>query len=404
MLLKIAWRNIWRNSRRSVIVLGSVIVGVISIIFMDALTNGFVQQMLFNQVDTNIGHIQIHEKDFRDNHNIKNFIPNNDAVEKAIKSEDNIKHSSKRVISFGLISSASSSSGVYMYGVEAVPEAEISIIDESIVQGEFLSGKVREIIIGTRLAEKLNVEIDDKVVAMANQLDESIGSEVFRVKGIFSTPNSEFDRSYVYTNISTLQNMLGLENEVHEYAITLDEYNKAQEVSDKIKNELSEEYEVLSYREILPMLILQIELTKESMWIVNLIIGLALIFGIINTMLMTVYERIQEFGVLMSIGMKNSKLFLMIMLEAIIIGVIGTITGLVLGSGIVYPLSVSGIDLSVFAEGLTSLGTGSIIYPVFNLEGIGTAFFMIPFITIIGALYPAYKAIKLQPVSAIRYV
>lgn len=404
MLLKIAWRNIWRNSRRSVIVLGSVIVGVISIIFMDALTNGFVQQMLFNQVDTNIGHIQIHEKDFRDNHNIKNFIPHNETVEKAIKPEDNIKHVSKRVISFGLISSASSSSGVYIYGVEAVPEAGISIIDESIVQGEFLSGKVREIIIGTRLAEKLNVEIGDKVVAMANQLDGSIGSEVFRVKGIFSTPNSEFDRTYVYTNNSTLQNMLGLENEVHEYAITLDKYNRAQAVSDKIKNELSEEYEVLSYREILPMLILQIELTKESMWIVNLIIGLALIFGIINTMLMTVYERIQEFGVLMSIGMKNSKLFLMIMLEAIIIGVIGTIIGLVLGSGIVYPLSISGIDLSVFAEGLTSLGTGSIIYPVFNLEGIGTALFMIPFITIIGALYPAFKAIKLQPVSAIRYV
>ncbi len=404
MLLKIAWRNIWRNTRRSIIVLSSVVVGVIAIIFMDALTNGFVRQMLFNQIEINVGHIQIHESGFRDNKNIKNYIHNNAKVESALNSTAGVQHSSQRVISFGLLSSASNSSGVYIYGVHPEDEKKVSIVDESIKKGEYLSGGEREVIIGDKLAEKLSVDIGDKVVGMANRIDGSIGSDVFRVKGIFTTSNSEFDGSYIYTNIKSIQNMLDLGDKVYEYAIVVDNYKNAPEIADEIRSKLSSDYEVLSYRDILPLLILQVDLTKESMWVVNLIIGLALIFGIINTMLMTVYERIREFGVLMSIGMKNGRIFLMITLEAFIIGIIGTILGMVIGSLIVYPLSITGIDLSIFAEGLTSLGTGSIIYPSFNLSGIITTLIMIPFITVLGAIYPAYKALKLEPVSAIRYV
>lgn len=404
MLLKIAWRNIWRNSRRSLIVLGSVVVGVIAIIFMDALSMGFSRQMLFNQIDLNVGHIQIHKNGFAANKNIKNFIPDSKKVESAIKNTSGVKDWSKRVISFGLLSSASNSAGVYIYGVNPENERKISIIDESIKTGEFLTDGVREIVIGGKLAEKLGVELDDKVVGMANRIDGSIGSEVFRIKGIFSTSNSEFDKAYVYTNISTIQNMLELEDKVYEYGITTNDYRDASKISSLIAGKLNSEYEVLSYKDILPLLILQIDMTQQSMVVVNIIIGLALIFGIINTMLMTVYERIREFGVLMSIGMKNGKLFTMIILEALIIGVFGTALGLILGTAIVYPFSLGGIDLAIFAEGLSSLGIGSIIYPVLNLAGIFNIIILIPFITVLGAVYPAIKAIRLQPVNAIRYV
>lgn len=404
MLLKIAWRNIWRNSRRSLIVLGSVVVGVIAVIFMDALSIGFSQQMLFNQIDLNIGHVQIHKEGFAANKNIKSFIPNNKVVESALKSTSGVKNWSKRVIAFGLLSSASNSSGVYMYGVNAEDEKKISVIDESIIEGDFLSGGVREIIMGQKLADKLGVELGDKVVGMSNRIDGSIGSEVFRVKGIFSTTNSEFDKAYVYTNINTLQNMLDLGDKVYEYGITANNYKDASDIATVIKNKLNSDYEVLSYKDILPILILQIDMTKQMMVIVNVIIGLALIFGIINTMLMTVYERIREFGVLMSIGMKNGKIFLMIVFEAFIIGVFGTVLGLILGSALVYPFSVGGIDMSLFAEGLNSLGTGAVIYPVLNIGGIINTIIMIPFVTVLGAVYPAIKAIRLEPVNAIRYV
>lgn len=404
MLFKIAWRNIWRNKRRSVIVIGSVVVGVVSIIFMDALTNGFVGQMLFNQISINVGHVQVHGKGFTDNKSIKNYIPDHQNIENAIKQNDKIEHYSKRVISFGLISSASSSSGIYIYGVFPELEKQVSILDQSIIEGEYLSNGQREIIIGDKIAEKLNVDIDDKVVCMANRIDGSIGSEVFRVKGIFSTPNSEFDGAYVYTNINTIQSMLDLGDKVYEYAITAKDYRLASQIDNELEAKLNDKYEIKSYKEILPLLILQVDMAKESMFVINLIIGLALIFGITNTMLMAVFERIREFGVLMSIGMKNGKIFLMILMESVITGIVGTVIGFVLGVLIVLPLASSGIDLTLFAEGLSSLGIGSVIYPVLDLQGLITTLLTIPFITVLGAIYPAYKAIKLEPVYAISYV
>ena len=138
--------------------------------------------------------------------------------------------------------------------------------------------------------------------------------------------------------------------------------------------------------------------------ILNVIIGLALIFGIINTMLMSVFERIQEFGVLMAIGMKNNRLYLMIVFEAFILGVIGTLAGLVFGLLLDIPLAHSGINLSIFATGLESFGIGAVIYPVLSVGNIINAVLFMPIVAVLGALYPAYRAIKLEPIYAINYV
>ena len=404
MLIRIAWRNLWRNRRRSLIIQSSVVIGVVAIIFLDGLMNGMLYQMLFNQVSSTIAHIEIHKNGFNDNKSVQNFIPDNEIIEKTIQEEPGVKYYSRRVISFGLLSSASNSSGVYIYGVNPPEEINVSSISNSIIEGNYLSGSDREIVIGQGLADKLDVSLGDKVVAMTNRDDGKIGSDLFRVTGIYKSFSSEFDKSYIYIPIQNAQTMMNIGDNIYEFALILNDYKNAQAVTNDLRSRLSYDYEVLSYRDILPLLIIQLDLYKQSAFIITFIVSLALIFGIINTMLMAVFERINEFGVLMSIGMSSSKIFLMIVWEAFILGVIGTIAGFVIAMLLHLIVSNTGINLSMFAASLDSFGLGATIYPQLLIENIINTLVTIPFISVLGAIYPAYKAIKLEPVYALRYV
>ena len=404
MLFKLAWRNIWRNKRRSFIVFISVIVGVNAMLFMDGMSNGMLSQILFNEISLNVSHIQIHKNGFTDNKMVQNYIPDYENVEKIIITNKSIRYYSKRIVTFGLLSSAANSTGIYLNGIEPENEQNVSRIKSSIIEGKYLSGNSGEIVIGKKLAEKLQVELGDKVVALANTSDGSIGSDVFRIVGIYKSPSSEFDKSYVYIPITNAQTMLNLQNKIHEFAIITNNYNSANINRDKLRETLSGSYEVLSYEDLLPFVIIQLDMYKESLFVINLIISLALIFGIINSMLMSVFERIREIGVLMSIGMRNGKIFLMILIEAFTIGTAGTIIGVISGYLINIPFSTFGINLSVFAQSLESFAVGAILYPKLSVENFVMILLMIPLISILGALYPAYKAIKLEPVYAIRYI
>lgn len=404
MLLKLAWRNIWRNKRRSQIVFGSIVVGIIATLFMNGFMNGMVYQMLDNQISSNISHIQIHKKGFNDNKIVQSFIPNYDLVEKELKRNPGVKSYSKRVITFGLISSARNSAGVYINGIIPEMEKDVSNIKESMISGSYLTGKKQEIIIGKKLAEKLEVDIGDKIVVMSNTPDGTIGSEMFRIVGLFKTVSSSFDKSYIYIPITSAQSMLDIKNNIFEFAIITNDPQNVELTKSSILKNLNDDYEVLSYNDLLPLLIFQIETTKQSMWIFYIIIALALIFGIVNSMLMSVFERIQELGVLMSIGMKNRKIFFMIIWEAFILGLFGTIVGVVLGYLIVLPFQYWGLDFSIYSESLESFGLGAIIYPSISIEELISLLILIPFISIIAAIYPAIKAIKLEPINAMRYV
>ncbi len=404
MLLTIAWRNIWRNRRRSLIIIVSIVVGVAATMLSDGLSIGMVQQMLDNQIGSHVSHIQIHAKGFNDNRVIQTCIVDMHRVEAALVSTGGVKAWSRRVITFGLLSSALSSSGGLIVGVEPDREPAVTSIMASVAEGKYLSGKPHEVVIGRRMAEKLGVGLGDKVVGMASALSGDVGSDLFRVVGIYQTVSSEFDKMHMFTTLAGSQEMLELEGRVLEYAITVDNIEKVDEVKRVLSDKLGGEYEVLSYRDLLPMLVYMVDMYSQMMIVLYVVIGLAMIFGIVNTMLMSVFERIQEFGVLMAIGMKNSFVFRMVMTEAMILAVIGTMAGLLAGALSVLTLGSTGIDLGMFNEGLNSFGVGAIIYPQLTIDSVISVIVIIPLTAMFGALYPAIKATRLQPVSAIRYV
>ncbi len=410
MLLRLAWRNIWRNKRRSLIVLTSIVVGLVAIILYDAVSAGFIRQMLENQIGAHYAHIQIHKRGYHDNPQLTEVIPHPEKVEAVLEQEPGIRHYSRRVISNGILSSATNSYGIVLVGVEPEREQFITIIKKSIVAGRYLSGAKHEVVLGRQLAERLGVTVGDKVVAMAATTSGRIGSDLFRVVGIFQSPSSEFDKVYVFVSLENAREMLELGQSVTEYALIVEKLEQVRAVKDRLSARLAaitddpQTYEVLTFHDLLPLLVMQMEMYREAIFVFYAIIALAMIFGIVNTMLMSVFERIQEFGVLMAIGMKNSRLFNLILLEALFLGSLGTVAGFVLGYLVYLPLSHTGINLGYFSEGLNAFGTGTIIYPDLTLESIISALVIVPLVSVLGAIYPALRAIRLEPVTAIRYV
>ncbi len=402
LISKIAWRNILRNKRRSLILIISITIGVMAMILTDGLSVGMMRQMLTNQIGADAGYIQIHKKGYQDNPKLKDSIADPDEVETALENESPSCYVSERLRTSGLVSSANNSSGISIVGVNPPSESKVTTIYKCIAKGTYLSGKPDEIIISTTIAEKLKVGLGDKVVIMASRLDGSVGSEACRVIGIFETFDSGFDASHVYIPLQNAQQMLGAQNRISEFVLNPIDTKQTDLIADQLKAELPGGYEVLTYQQMLPLLVMQIQLYYETIYIFYAIIAIALIFGIVNTMLMAVMERTHEFGVDMAIGMSNKRIFTMILVEAACLGLVGTAIGLVASFAVYLPLSYSGWNLAMFSESLKSLGVGTTIHPIMRVSSLLNTIVIIPMTTIIGAVYPAMRAVKFHPVEAIR--
>ncbi len=402
MLSRIAWRNILRNKRRSFILILSIMVGVIALVMTDAFSIGMMRQMLTNQIGADAGYIQIHRKGYHDDPALKNSIVNTAPVRAALASDSAFVHISERLRTFGLISSASNSSGVSIVGIIPQEEERITTVHKYIVEGTYLTGKPDDIIISTATAEKLKVGIGDKVVIMASRIGGSVGSEACRVVGLFETFDSGFDQTHVYIPIATVERMLAAGGRVSEFVVNPMDPKQTDSIARQLRSRLPADFEVLTYKQMLPLLVMQIQLYDQIIYIFYAIIAIALIFGIINTMLMAVMERTHEFGIDMAIGMSNKRIVLMILTEAFYLGAVGTIVGLAIALAINIPLSHSGWNLAAFSDSLKSVGIGTVIYPVVGASTVLNAAVIIPLATVIGAVYPAMRAIRLQPVEAIR--
>ncbi len=289
-------------------------------------------------------------------------------------------------------------------GIDPGKEKNITVISRSILRGSYLSGIKNEIVISEKLAQKLEVDTGNNIVVMVNTLQGPIGMESFVISGIYRSPNSEFDKMYVYIPLKSSQELLGLGSRIHEFAMKTDDMGNIAAVAGRLESMLGKNMETLDFKELIPTMAYYVDMYDQMMLVFYLIIGIAVMFGSSNAMLMAVLERIREFGVLMSIGMRNMRIFRLILTEALIMGFLGTITGFLIGYLIYLPLSSSGIDFSIYAESLEKWGIGSVMYPVLELGSILNSILVVPLAVLAGALYAARKAIKLQPTEALRYV
>ncbi len=402
MLLKIAWRNIWRSRTRSLVVIGSIVIGVWAVIALISFSSGMVTTFINNSIKNELSHIQIHNEGFLKERGVKFSIDDNANLFEKIKNDPNVLAASQRTVNTGMISSAKGARGLMIVGVDPESEDALTGLSDNIKEGDYFNPKKRNpILISKKMAEKLQVKVRQKVVLTFQNKQNDIATGAFRIAGFFSTGNTNFDGFRVYTRRSDINRLMGEDDIAHQIAVSLKD-PKTLLASQSNIQEMNPSLSVQTYKEVSPEINLFESQIAISAGIFTFIVMLALIFGIINTMLMAVLERYRELGMLMSVGMKKGQIFFMIMLETILLGLVATPFGLLFGYATVKWLSKRGIDLSAYSDGLQQFGMSEKIYPDLSPEYYGMLAVSVAVTAILASIYPALKAIRLKPVEAIR--
>jgi putative ABC transport system permease protein len=408
-IFEIAWKNVWRNKLRSSIVIASITIGLIGGIFYLAFSNGMVQSQVASSIKTEISNIEIHNPSYLINDETKFGIKNTNEIIDKLKSIKGVESISARLKSVGMISSATTGAGIVLNGININDEIKTTDISEKIIEGSYFKKEIRNpILISKKLADKLKVKVGSKIVVTFQNMNNEITYGAFRVIGIYKTENTNFDIYNSFVKKDDLANLLNYQNsDATEIAILLNHNDITDSVTAKLNNIFSsqinnKEIVVRSWKQIQPMLQMMNEMTIQFTMIFVIIILIALSFGIINTMLMAIMERVREIGMLMAIGMSKIKVFIMIMMETIFLSVTGGLLGLVISWLLVQLAFKTGIDLSAVGEGLNSWGYSSYVRPELG----NIYYFLIAILVIVTAIFasilPARKALKLIPSEAIR--
>lgn len=402
MLFLLAWKNIWRNKKRSLIILTAIALGLGCGLFASGAMYGMWDSTINAAINRDLSHIQIHSKKFKKENLIENYIPQGTELKHQIEKINGVKAVAQRIIINGMAASPTSSLGVYIKGIIPDEEKQVTSVASSIKEGKYFEGVGRNpIVIGLELAKKLDLKLHSKIVLSFQGLDGNIVYAAFRVAGLFETESSLFDKSNVFIRQQDLIPLIGAEPITHEIAVRLTTVQVMDQVLSKLRT-MYKNLEVETWQQLAPELSVSYETLNFELNIFLGIILFALLFGITNTMLMSVMERIREFGVLMAVGMKRTRIFMLILIETIFLSITGGIIGMVLGASSIWIIAQKGINLSLFSQGLSSYGISSHLFPVLPLEFYPILFLMIVITAMVSAFYPAVKAVRLNPASAIR--
>lgn len=404
MILVLSWKNIWRSKLRSLVVISSIVVGVWAMIFGTGFMNGFIVSYMANAINHDISHIQIHHPEFKKDQELNFSVP--EGLEKAdkIRSWEGVAGATTRTLVTGMISSPRKASGVQIRGIDVENEAIVTGLDSLIGEGAYFEGIRRNpVVIGKKLAEKLQVSVRSKVVITFNDANGVLTQASCRVAGILNSSSLNLSEGYVFIRQEDLNGLLSLGNEIHEIAVLLEPQVQLESITDQYKGEYTKDL-IESWKEIAPQLSFLQEIYGNMLYVLMGIILTALVFGIVNTMLMAVLERMKELGMLMAVGMTKIRVFFMIMIETIYLGMVGAPLGLFLGWLTVTRLNLSGVDLTTWSEGLESFGYESILYPYVTNEVYLVVTIGVFATAFIAAIYPALKAIRLKPVEALHKI
>jgi ABC-type lipoprotein release transport system permease subunit len=400
-LLTLSWRNLWRNRRRTAIMLGAIAVGVWAMIFMTALMRGMVDDMINQGIRNLPGHIQLQNPYYLDDPSVTNSIAAPDAELRASLDRLGAARWATRIRVPAVIASERETRGVNLIGVDADAEADISGVPQHISEGRFIEADDDSgIVIGARLAERLETRLGKRVVVMSQDPDNNISERGFRVVGIYRAKLPELEEFNVYAGHDTLQRLLRIDGRVSQIIIVGDDYRDLDGLYQRLLAVLPGDLQARAWYQIDRYLAAMYNMMDGFVLVWIVIIFLALSFGLVNTLVMAIFERVREIGLIQALGMRPSLIVYQILLESLLLLLIGLAAGNALALISIQPMQ-DGLDVSVVAEGMAMMGAGSVLYPKLILSDVMLANVVVILLGILTSILPAWRAAQLDPVRAL---
>jgi ABC-type lipoprotein release transport system permease subunit len=401
--LKLAWRNMLRNKRRSLLAGIAIGVGLASLMLTDAVILGMEESMLQSATDSFMGEAQIHREGFRESLEVEETVVDPEAVLAALTADSLVRHFTPRTLSLAMISSPANMSTVTLVGVDPRTERHLSEVDEALIEGDYLDPEQSgNLVIGRKLAELLEVELGDRIVITVAQAHTGdLSQELFRVSGIYDFNVDELDRAMAFIHIGKAQTMLGLPGEFHQVAISFVDRHYAGQLDLYFWDRFSQGgNEAAGWRVLMPEMAAAFELTSFSTLIMGLILFGIVSLGIMNTLFMSMYDRMFEFGVMRAVGTRPLAMGRLVLFEACALALVGAVLGALIGWISIEIFTWTGLDYSgVEFAGATMREP---MIPILR----GQQFTMYPVlvfvVTALVGIYPAAYAARLVPAQAMR--
>lgn len=399
LLVTLAWRNLWRHKRRTAVMLFALALGIWSMVVMAALIRGSMEQHVKKEILNLTGHVQIHAPGYRDDPAVDHRFTPSAALVQALTQKPLVA-ASARVRVPAVISSERESAGVILVGIDPERERGLSFISTAVTTGQYLASPDDPgLLLGRKLAERLETALGRRVVLMSQDANNQIGDRGFRVVGIFDADPQAMETGYVFIGLDTARKMLKTGNEVSEIAVMARDRNRLDDEVQALRA-AAPDLDVAPWTDVQPLLVLTEKVNNVVLLIWFAVVFAAMAFGLINTLLMAVFERTREFGLFQALGMPPRHIIGQVLVESLILLLLALLLGNLAAWATIASLK-GGIDLSSVAEGMELVGVAPVIYPAWAPGDMLMANALVFVLGLAASLYPAWRASRQVPVEAI---
>lgn len=402
-LIKLAWKNMWRNRQRTAITMAAIFFAVVLSILTSSLTTGVFDNLVNNLVGMYTGYIQIHKNGYWEEQNLDNSFESDKKIEQSVLNSSQVSSLSPRLETFSLVSGASNTKGCILLGIDPEKEDKITNVKSKIIEGEYIDANDNAVIVAEGLLKRLRLRVKDTLVIIGQGYHGTTAAGEYLIKGVIHLGSPELNDKLLVMPIICAQELYGAGKNITSYVLQIKDPNKISKISSSIKNNIGSRYEVMTWEEILPDIKQHIDADTKNMKIIQWVLYLLICFGIFGTLLMMMAERYFEMGMLIAIGMKKSKLVLVLLVESLFTVLGGCILGIVVSIPMVlhlnkYPLKMNRESAAIYERfGFEAIFPTSTNWSHFTNQGI--------IVFIIGltlSTYTVVKIIRLNPVKALR--